>query len=248
MITLESLNGRIQILPDGQINLRIDCCAVEDGIASLMHHFLIKLTPLAILSEAFEEADRVLMEDGFTVVPADVRTRVESLCSIEHTPEVVLRYAVEVAKTARDQLLLDRAAWSRIEDEEGAEKVRVADVRLGELDTYILENEVLITHVGIKKECCFSLMEILPDGQMSVRMRKCVVANGVIQNAPSYHRQYLSPTCTVRVTMEDVSNSLILMGCGPLLPEDITRIERICQNVHTPNVVSAYEAAEAARE
>ena len=220
--------NRLRILSDGQINAYVDCCVVEDGDApTILDHCKIELSPLADVEATLARGQELLGETGFDpVLPRQLVDGIHALCELEHTSEAKLNFRVARAKTERKSLL------------EGTAQADLVSV--DELTAYIDANSLPVVR-GIHKECCMSLVDVLPDGQMLVRLRKCVVEDGEIINRRQYHRFTLHPMSNVQATINVVANNLSEMGCGSFVEKDSGRVRAIGHLFHTPRVASTFK-------
>ena len=195
MINKETRFGRIRILPDGQLNVQLDRCIVENGeVVGSLENYPFKLTPICDVNTVLAEADEDLLNQGCTAIPSDVTERVTRICDVEHTPSVCAKFI----------------------------------------------EPVTVGRSGVNRECRFSLIDILPDSQLQVRFRKCIVEDGVIISPPEYHRVVLNPITNVPATLSAVNQHLVKMGCGAIRTEDIDRISRIYACEHTPLCVAKF--------
>jgi len=96
--------------------------------------------------------------------------------------------------------------------------------------------------LGISKESCFNQVEILHDGQIQVRLQKCLLKDGVLISQPKYHRTVLTPLMSdISIHMDWVSTHLVSMGEGPVVVTDIGRIDSIASVENTPLCVAKFK-------
>jgi hypothetical protein len=97
---------------------------------------------------------------------------------------------------------------------------------------------------GIHHETCFSQAEILPDGQIQLRLQRCILKDGLVISKPQYHRSVLSPLMTdIPGHMARISTHLASMGEGAVTSSDIDRIGATCGVENTPLCVARYRVA-----
>ena len=228
MITLETQANRIRILPDGQINVLLNCCAVDslDGTVTVMDSIRVEITPINDIEATLALANTALADKGFTSIPSDVTKMAGDICLVEHTPEAKIRCQVAAAKVEKAAIL--------------SGSIQAAEGRLDSLSAYIDAN-TSTPESGIKKETCLSLVDVLPDGQMEIRLRKCIVVDGETVGVPAYHRLTLSPMSNVQATLDLNAKAILAMGAGDCVVEDIERIKRICACCYSGHCVAKFK-------
>jgi hypothetical protein len=101
---------------------------------------------------------------------------------------------------------------------------------------------------GIHKETCFSQVEILPDGQIQLRLQKCVLKDGLLISKPVYHRMVLNPLMSdIPAYMATISTHLVSMGEGTVVSSDIDRIGATCGIENTSLCVARYRVVHETR-
>ena len=95
MSTLVAEYNRLRLFPDGRINTYLDCCAVDNGVTTLMDYFKMELTPLTDVEATILVAQTAIRDRGYGDVPEQFLDNVRSLVAVEHTPEVRQRFAAE---------------------------------------------------------------------------------------------------------------------------------------------------------
>jgi hypothetical protein len=81
--------------------------------------------------------------------------------------------------------------------------------------------------MALTKKSLISSIEVLPDGQIQVRRSDQIWEDGVMLSE-SYHRHVIYP--------------------GNNVDSEDARVREIATTVHTPEVIAAFKAAQAARE
>ena len=95
MSTLVAQYNRLRLFPNGQINAYLDCCAMDNGVATLMDYFKMELTPLTDVEATILVAQTSIREGGYGDVPEQFLNDVRGLVAVEHTAEVRQRFAAE---------------------------------------------------------------------------------------------------------------------------------------------------------
>jgi len=94
---------------------------------------------------------------------------------------------------------------------------------------------------GFHKESCFSQVEILADGQIQVRLQKCILKDGILISLPQYHRTVLNPLISaIPAHMARISTHLVSLGDGAVVISDIGRIDTTAGIENTPLCVARY--------
>jgi len=95
---------------------------------------------------------------------------------------------------------------------------------------------------GIHKETCFNQAEILSDGQIQLRLQKCILKDGILISQPQYHRTVLSPLMRdIPSYMAAISTHLVSMGEGSVIVPDIGRIDSMAGVENTPLCVAKFK-------
>lgn len=242
MVTKQTTLARIQVLderePDAarllqtkQIRLALQ---LMDGIVKVgeLNEYPVCFCPDDDLNQCCLDADAILTEQGFPGVPADARDRTTNIIAADHTPLVKARWRVTSTKEILRRL---RANGGNREIEEQAER---------QLTTALQQVSDLggVPQRGLFQETRFSLMSVRPDGQLEVRLRKCVLEDGELISPPQYHRTVLAPTGKAMTQMDMVNEHLpkLQEPYPPLAQSDMDRIERIVRVEHSPNIIQAY--------
>ena len=101
---------------------------------------------------------------------------------------------------------------------------------------------------GIHKETCFSQAEILSDGQIQLRLQKCVLKDGTLISSPQYHRTVLNPLMSdIPAHMAAIATHLVSMGEGTVVVSDIGRIDTTAGIENTPLCVARYRVVHETR-
>ena len=91
----------------------------------------------------------------------------------------------------------------------------------------------------LRQETRFSIVSILRDGMIGVRLSRCLIENGIVISPPKYHRFNLYPIHEPDGMLNLVSNDLKEEGYEVRAGE-MERIKAICVCDHTPLIVAAY--------
>ena len=230
MITREVQLAKIQIVDErepwaaqhGQTIVRWAMLLMENGRqVGQMEDMATHILPESNLGPAYDWADATFAATGFGPSPIPARDRIRALCAAERIPLMLARWKVNKARFTQVDLAIAQAELSAIE---------------GPPD------------LSLHQETRFNLAEVLPDGQVQVRLRKCICENGVVISPPQYHRFVLHPGGNHTATMAVINSARTREEGAPAVPQgDIDRILRICTTDHTPERVAAFRAAEAVR-
>ncbi|PKB66759.1 MAG: hypothetical protein BZY81_06350, partial [SAR202 cluster bacterium Io17-Chloro-G4] len=81
-----------------------------------------------------------------------------------------------------------------------------------------------------------AMWKFCPIGPLRIKLRKVIAEDGVMKSK-KFHKFSIQPgNRNVARAFEATSELLVEMGFGPIRPQDMARIERLCQTVHTPLV------------
>lgn len=246
MITKEPRLGKIQILDErepwaaqhGQTIVRWSMLLMENGRqVGQLEDYATMLTPDTDHT-AWAPSDSVFTSIGFTPPTAEPKARVSALCVADHTPGVRARWKVT---RSRQEL------W-RLKDAQAQQALLIeaqAQFETAQAELAALEGPLDLT---LHQETRFNLAEILSDGQIQVRLRKCICENGAVISPPQYHRIVLQPGGNHGGTLAMINPARARDEGAPALSQrDIDRIVRICATDHTLGRITAWQAAEAAR-
>jgi len=237
MITKIAQFGRIQILderePDaGKYGFTIQACAnvdlTEGGVkVGKLDEHRCRITPESDLPTVFGDLDALLQESGVSETPLNLKERASAVHAAVSTPLVVARYRLTRAKTLKEP-----------------QAIQVAQDAVDSLTTP--------EPASLHKETRLSLMTILPDGSIQIRLRLCICENGEICSKPKYWGVVLHPNSNLDIqsVFENINASMVgdNDGWGPAtaLPQgDIDRMKEIAVLEHTPAVIAAWEARQA---
>ena len=233
MITKEVQLNRIQIVDErepwaaqhGQVVVRWSLLLIKDGLPVLyvaqMEDMETRIYPESDLGPDYDWGDAAFATLGFGPGPVGVRSRVQALCTAERTPLMLARWKVNNAIRTQAGLAVAKEELAALE---------------GPSD------------LSLHQETRFNLAEVLADGQVQIRLRKCICESGVVISPPQYHRFVLAPGGNHVATMTTINTAMARHEGTPALPQgDIDRIARICATDHTPQRIAAFQAAEAAR-
>jgi hypothetical protein len=92
----------------------------------------------------------------------------------------------------------------------------------------------------LRQETRLSIVSILRDGMIGVRLSRCLIENGVVVSPAKYHRFNLYPLHEPDGMLNLVSNDLKEEGYEVRAGE-MERIKAICICDHTPLIVAAYK-------
>ena len=107
---------------------------------------------------------------------------------------------------------------------------------------------VIDTTLSLRQEIRFSLVDVLDDGQMEVRISRVIIEEGKVISPANYHRLVLDPMHSPNDTLTMVSNIMAQEGYGGILATDQERIKTIYGADCTPFRKSRFEELLALKE
>ena len=251
-ITKVSEFGRIQILDEREPDcgchnlnmlLTLDVKLMDDGEqTSELLPCRISINPQSDLATTYTETNKLLQGINCSDIPNSMEQRVSGIRDVDNTTLVQTRFRVSAGKEAVRQFT--KKVQRDPELQESLENAQTTLVS-AQSDLNDLESPCPTeTHL----ETRMSLITVLPDGRLSVRLRKCVCEAGEIVSPAQYHRFVLEPGKDRSAQMGVVDKHLPTLddrfGGFPELPQSaMDRIERIGVVEHTPAAAAALVAA-----
>lgn len=246
VITKEAHFGRIQILDEQEpdagrlgLNMRValGIYLVENGVKiGQLEDYPMCLNPDSDLTAVCAEVNGILEGAGCFPIPDDVVSRVSNLRSAATTELTQARWKVTSSREVLRRLQVHSDADDLLQ-------IALAQFATTQAELVVLEDA---TPVGIYKETRLSLMTILTNGTVEIRLRKCVCEDGELISPTKYHRFVLHPGSNRAATIAVVNTHLPTLNddfgpSPPMSQADMDRIEQICAVEHTAAVITAYE-------
>ena len=199
MITKEVSLAKVHILderePDAvrlglnmQVQLRLTFVNDVGAIVGELNDYPVRHHPDITRESCFAEATRIIGEQGFPAVPQSIYDRMRPLCEADHP---------NLLTTARWKLVSTKAAIEHLLRAQPSDAVRTAleaAYRQLALAKQAVADLGDVPVPGLVQESRMSLLTVLQDGQIQVRIRKCICQDGELISPPQYHRTVLAPT------------------------------------------------------
>lgn len=251
MITKETSLAKIHILDEREpdcarlnltIQVRLALNLMENGVkVGELQDYPVQMNPDTALVDAFRDASTQLATASFPAVPQDIQTRASALQQRHETPLGLAQWRV----TSSQEIV--RRLQERAQHENIAAILALAETQLVTARTALSALRPA-GQPAIHKETRLSLMTVLSDGTVEVRLRLCVCEGELVVSPAQYHRVVLPPGSDRINVIAAVNNNLTKLddhfGPMPMLPQqDIDRVEAICGVEHTPARIAAWRAA-----
>lgn len=252
MIIKETSLAKIQLLderePDAArlgltMQVRLALVLTENGIkVGELQDYPMRVNPDLLLVDCCREVATQLAVGGFPAVPRAIQDRLEALKRVYEAPLGKAQWRVT---STREIIRRLRAQASTAEI---INAITLAQTQLTQAETALALLRAPCpaeTH----KETRLSLMTVLPDGSIELRLRKCVCEGGRLVSLPQYHRVVLHPGLNHTATLAMINGQLPKLNdefgsCPPLPQLDIDRIAAVCASEHTLDRVTTWRLSQ----